>query len=924
MVNNYVHPLRIFISSVMENKNEPWREKILNIRYALNKSLKRYPFIDSYILEEDDPSIMPLEEAYLTPLRDSNLIIFILDSHYPIPSGVQVEITESRRLNIPRIYCIIPGEVGEAEAMKDELLHQQESNYIQPLAVTNDYPQEIENVIFKQLINVFKAYEQKKTLVTPEDGNVSDSATGTSTIIATSAQFNKKMFQKMGLSKQYVRRLIFHEEPEHTLINPQSEIDQSVIGLLERLFENKPLPFYWNNTMVEAIKTVNPTALSDEFILVLEQRLKAVMLFFSDKYIEASECLKELLKKAKFDRLPSWILQDILIDLRNLLVIEDEFRNRFHPDNIYQTKLNDSATPFYYPGIDHSLKTVYEWVRSEQNKHNTSSSSEENMYGLGIYQYADALTEAEIFAACNGSITQMRQLPNYLNILSEMFLQHYGNRIYLRDVIQNQLLMGKSYKTISRWIKKYSFLQGQFTDNDAVTVLSVVESFPVKVEKIGVQATTLRIFGDYLTDTHFKENWTKLFKSIKSWLGEPQLIFQPATEILGLFRYCFRIPQDDIIFTITKLAGKFPRYFDQLTDIISGAIDYENANVAQRQKIINALFSIVKASKTVEFIPEIQNALVATIASWPKETKALSTYLKENRNKYFEQDILPYTWNDTTDSKFDNYIDRQISIMKSQNEGQNGKSVSMYGVNPFINIYDSISRNFLINERVCEEILQEIVNTLNNPHQTIDTKKSAVKLMMRILLRDENQYSVVLKNINTEIFLAESLSLFEISTPTQYIEVLRAFIEISLSREDNGKLLLILTLAQSANYIYFVSELLLDFIPLALQDNSLTNTIPQILQFLIANNNSHERENKLINNVSKCFLILVNHQQYSDVALGQLQRLVSDTNNIVQRQLVSYIHSLPVKQQDILKGIKDQLVVSSSYSVRDLAIRDFR
>lgn len=148
-------------------------------------------------------------------------------------------------------------------------------------------------------------------------------------------------------------------------------------------------------------------------------------------------------------------------------------------------------------------------------------------------------------------------------------------------------------------------------------------------------------------------------------------------------------------------------------------------------------------------------------------------------------------------------------------------------------------------------------------------------------------------------------------------------INISLSGEDGGKILLILTLSQSAEYIYFVSDLLVDFIPLALQDDSLINTIPQILQFLIANNNSHERENKLINNISKCFLILINCQQYCDVALGQLQRLVSDTNNIVQRLLVSNIHSLPSEQQSNLEGIKGQLLTSSSYSVRDLAIRDF-
>lgn len=134
----------------------------------------------------------------------------------------------------------------------------------------------------------------------------------------------------------------------------------------------------------------------------------------------------------------------------------------------------------------------------------------------------------------------------------------------------------------------------------------------------------------------------------------------------------------------------------------------------------------------------------------------------------------------------------------------------------------------------------------------------------------------------------------------------------------------ILTSEQSAKYLFFVSEMLIDFIPLVHSSPSLRKTLQQILSFLIFNNNSHDRENRLTINISKCLLLLCSDEAYLDVALGQLQRLVSDTNNTVQRQLIVQIHHLSSETQARLHSIKAQLLVSPSYAVRDLARRDFR
>ncbi|EGF47572.1 hypothetical protein AAULR_24006 [Lacticaseibacillus rhamnosus MTCC 5462] len=223
------------------------------------------------------------------------------------------------------------------------------------------------------------------------------------------------------------------------------------------------------------------------------------------------------------------------------------------------------------------------------------------------------------------------------------------------------------------------------------------------------------------------------------------------------------------------------------------------------------------------------------------------------------------------------------------------------------------------------QVFEQIVDTLNNPHQVISTKQSATELLMTLLSQSNDSYKDFEKTsdkIRTSKITAEPSGFFEISTPTSLIDAIRSFVDISVLGVDTGKLLLTLTLDTSPRYLLFVSELLVNFVPLALRRSKLRNTLPQILQFLITHN-SRDSENKLLTNISQSLVDLSDDPQYSEIALGQLQRLVSDTNNVVKRNLVVQIHESSTAVQKTLSSIKVQLMNSSNYSVRDLATRDF-
>ncbi|ALX88705.1 hypothetical protein [Lacticaseibacillus paracasei] len=925
MKREKLRPLRIFISSAMKNPGNPERRRILELRTSLNERLAKYSFIEPFILEHDSSSILDLKTEYLTQLADSNLVIVLLDSEYPIPTGVQIEITAARNCQIPRLFCILPAKNDKGSEMKQQPLAQGESSWVQELPKSDDYLDEIENILFNQMVTIYKAFFDKNSPVLDNDQSTTTTF-DEPLALDSSSLFEKAMFNQIGLSKEMIRTLVFHDSREKKRDAPASAIDESVSNLILRIFFNKRLPFDWDKLMLSGIQSANSKVILTEALKkVLTARLKAVYLFFSSKPEEALKTLKELLKTVEINEVPTWMFQDTLIDLRNLLNIEGEAKNQWHSENPYQKQLDEFPQPFYYPGIDHSLERVYSWVRKEENKTLTASSTQESSYGPGIALYPDSLTDAFVLAACNGSIAQIRQLPKNLNIISEMLLKKYQNVEYLRDVLQNQLLMGDSHERMALWIKHYNYLVGQFSEEDALSLLQSSQSYPVDTEKLGVEASTLRLVGDYLSDKSFDDTWTVLYAKIKAWATTPVLIVQPTIDILGLFRNSFRIPQNDIIAILEVLTPSSKRYYEELADIIVGAIDYTAVQIDQRHRVIAVLFAIVKNSDQTRFMGKIRLAILSVLSAWPTESTELKRYLIKNYGTFFNRDIFPFIWNNQKEIGCNDFLKEQLSEMKSQNEKQHGKVIVGFANDPFATLNISIKKHAGLNSQITGQVFEQIVDTLNNPHQIISTKQSATELLMTLLSQSNGShedFEMIIKKIQTSKITAEPSGFFEISTPTSLIDAIRSFTDIAVSGLDTGKLHLTLTLDTSPRYLRFVSELLVDFIPLALYRSKLSSTLPPILQFLITHN-SRESENELLMNIFQSLVCLSSDSQYSEIALGQLQRLVSDTNNVVKRNLVVQIHESSTVAQKALSSIKAQLMSSSNYSVRDLAMRDF-
>ena len=95
------------------------------------------------------------------------------------------------------------------------------------------------------------------------------------------------------------------------------------------------------------------------FYTIVEMRWQATQAYYSYNIDECILKLQEALKQAKELKQPSWVVQDILIDLRN---IENELSNIVNmfkePDA--QKELTNSQEEVYYPVLDRINESLHE------------------------------------------------------------------------------------------------------------------------------------------------------------------------------------------------------------------------------------------------------------------------------------------------------------------------------------------------------------------------------------------------------------------------------------------------------------------------------------------------------------------------------------------------------------------------------------
>ena len=143
----------------------------------------------------------------------------------------------------------------------------------------------------------------------------------------------------------------------------------------------------------------------DEHYQTVQLRWQAIQAYFAGDIEKCVEYLEAALNHAKESGQPTWIIKDILIDLRNQHWIRCTVRNEFS-DTPAQKELSESDEELYYPILDRIQESLNEKYIEGLYKKKTDSPYSVTI-GNNLDQYAEMLASSLIVSMYNGSLTHI-------------------------------------------------------------------------------------------------------------------------------------------------------------------------------------------------------------------------------------------------------------------------------------------------------------------------------------------------------------------------------------------------------------------------------------------------------------------------------------------------------------------------------------
>lgn len=443
--------LRVFISSAQSEEDTfDW----LDFRKKVKKELQKCNYINPFIIEDFSNEI-PSTQLFSYKVQCTDIMIFLFKNEYR--NGTAIEFELARKLKKPILaYFCIDSDNAESEKPK-KILRDNDTCTYKKLSSFKNAEKEIFNDIIQNVIiyyqyNHFLSDNDYDTIEVNLKESDSDDKYGIPT--KTTISHFKSCYNT-----------IFNYLDIPWLKNNETD-DKKELSQLHNMGEDalKWLMTGENSFLEKNISLLNDLALevfsNNEWLI---DRWEAIKYVLDGDYIQALDFEKEALKKAKDSSMPTWIINDVLIDARNFQNTIDAMNGKFNYLNLndFQTELDKSQSLVQLPVLDRYLKTAYGETLEEEIKINSA------LYGTKFFgtriKVAILNIENYFFSALiYGSYVHMEMARNALANVLYKYGEITNDKKCTFEAIKLFLLSGetKKFKNIllSNWEALYSYI----------------------------------------------------------------------------------------------------------------------------------------------------------------------------------------------------------------------------------------------------------------------------------------------------------------------------------------------------------------------------------------------------------------------------------------------------------------------------------
>ncbi len=718
--------IKVFISSICGV------EKYDKVRAELKTAIESTQLAHVYTFEGKGASTLPAGDHYILALEDSDICIFLIDNADGIKPGVQVEIDTVKKHNIKALYYFCDETQKEKTALEQSLIgaHFAKSKTVHSFS---ELSQDGAQALIDDIVAVYHYYCTGRIVLNSGENDEIQAVDVVGTEKYQLPTIPKSTLKNVDKCRDYFLKFvlgysrgIYPDETEKT-----SEFDDWGIQFLPVLFEGKSIKHFNTAMYLDALKAQQ----DDGHYQVVQIRWQAIQAYFAGDIEKCVEYLEKALNLAKETNQPTWVIKDILVDLRNQHWTRCATKNEYS-DTPAQKELTESSEELYYPILDRIHESLHEKYIEGLYKKKTGSPYSVTI-GNNLDQYGEMLASSIIVSMYNGSLTHILLIYEKIRDFVFYLSCKYDDWNLRLNLYRLAIFAGKE-KEIKGIQDSYPEVLNNLTADEAASIMDFCMNHPIKHKRLSSQLLAFGSVGYFLDDKCYESCEKSIVSEIKSWLSSDTSVVAIGQDIFKcLSGVAYRMSQD----TLSEICCQFierhySRWYMDMFKFIANRIDLRKMSADSAKALVEHINCVLDSEKEREQIKYSPVFLCVLRKQDRVLTEEMDKKIAEHLSSYYEG---AYKLETTEDENKDMpvFVKEYVERIRKSNETQ-GKGGVYYGhgTREIATVRSILLGKALICDADTMNMLISVVaDTLLISKEGISTKLDAIALLICIAVK---------------------------------------------------------------------------------------------------------------------------------------------------------------------------------------------
>ena len=891
--------IKVFISSICGV------EKYDKVRAELKTAIERTQLADVYTFESKGASTLSAGNHYTLALEDSDICIFLIDNADGIKPGVQAEIDTVKKHNIKALYYFCDETQKEKTALEQSLMgaHFAKSKTVHSFC---ELSQDGAQALIDDIVAVYHYYCSGRVVLNSSENDEIQAVDVVGTEKYQLPTIPKSTIKNVNKCRDYFLKFVlgysrgrYPDETEKT-----SEFDDWGIQFLPILFEGKSIKHFNTAMYLDALKA----QLDDVYYQVVQIRWKAIQACFAGDIEKCVEYLEVASSFAKETNQPTWVIQDILVDLRNQHWIRCTAQNEYS-DAPAQKELTESNEEVYYPILDRIHGSLHEKYIEGLYKKKTESPYSVTI-GNNLDQYGEMLASSLIVSMYNGSLTHLlliyEKIRNFVFYLSCKY-DDWNLRLNLYKLA---IFAGKE-KEIKGIQDSYPEVLNNLTADEAASIMDFCRNHPIKYKRLSSQLLAFGSVGYFLDDKCYDFYEKYIVGEIKSWLSSDTSVISIGQNIFKcLSGVAYRMSQDILSEICCQFIEKhYSCWYMDMFKFINNCIDLKKMSADSAKALVEHINYVLDSEKEREQIKYYPVFLCVLRKQNRALTEEMDKKIAEFLSSYYEDD---YKLETTEDENQDMpvFVKEYIERIQKSNEKQGKDGVYFgYGTREIATVRSILlGKEIICDADTLDMLISVVADTLLISKEGIPTKLDAIALLICIALKYPEDYT---RNQGVYEKLFEQQKVIEVtgnSIISSNIDSISLKIGLQLLYTAMGKdvyaeiLELIPYIQGDIATIIAVTHLIIEYL-----ENSDDIMLPSRVESIILQNVLqwlHSEYTDIRWNATRILLTMSRNPENCGIVNNQLVNLIDSNSVYIKNLIMRNLH----KMNGITDGTKEYII----------------